>query len=389
MSKSSISEIVKKRLKDYFKNKTTNEIKPFEYYKLDDILEKNCRYNWIYGERSNGKTYAVKEYILDNYLKTGKQGGLIRRWDLDIRGASGAAIFSDIEINYGLENYGWNGIIYKNRAYYLYKIDDKDKKILDNQPFCYAFALTQAEHYKSQSYPNIKTLLFDEAISRDGYLANEWECFQSVTATIIRLNDDIKIFMLGNTVSKDCPYFTEMYIDINNIHKGDIITIQYKGEDIPKVAVEYCNTGERNGGKKSDIYFSFGESNNMIINGDWETASYPHCPCEYKSKHIQFTYYIKWKEFIFECDIINVDDKDFTFIHEVNEIKNEKEELIFTNQSNPYINFRRNILNTYDKIGKIIVNYFTTDKVFYQNNTVGEYIRSYLMWCKNYDIIKN
>lgn len=386
---SDLSIEVKKRLAEYFKKKDKTEDKPFEYYTLDEILKCNCRYNWIYGERSNGKTYSVKEYILDQYLKTGKQGGLIRRWDLDIRGASGAAIFSDIEMNYGLQNYGWEGIDYKSRAYWLYRIDEKDKKVYDKQPFCYAFALTQAEHYKSQSYPNIKTLLFDEAISRDGYLGNEWEAFQSVAATIIRLNNDVKIFMLGNTVSKECPYFEEMYIPVDDIKKGEIRTIQYKGEEAPKVAVEYCNTGEKNGGKKSDIYFNFGaNTNNMVINGDWETASYPHCPCSYVSKNIQFTYYIKWKETILQCDIISFSNKDFTFIHKIDEIKDEENQLIFTNEPNADVNARRRISNPYDNLGKIIWNYFIIDRVFYQNNTVGEFVRNYLMWCNSYTIIK-
>ena len=32
------------------------------YYSLDKILSKNAQYNLIFGERSNGKTYAVLNY---------------------------------------------------------------------------------------------------------------------------------------------------------------------------------------------------------------------------------------------------------------------------------------------------------------------------------------
>lgn len=35
-----------------------------KYYSLDNILKKNCVYNVIFGERSNGKTYAVLKLSL-------------------------------------------------------------------------------------------------------------------------------------------------------------------------------------------------------------------------------------------------------------------------------------------------------------------------------------
>ena len=35
------------------------------FYSLKRILTKNAQYNMIYGERSNGKTYAGLEYALD------------------------------------------------------------------------------------------------------------------------------------------------------------------------------------------------------------------------------------------------------------------------------------------------------------------------------------
>lgn len=32
-----------------------------KYYRLKNILQKNATYNVMFGERSNGKTYAVQE----------------------------------------------------------------------------------------------------------------------------------------------------------------------------------------------------------------------------------------------------------------------------------------------------------------------------------------
>jgi hypothetical protein len=56
-----------------------------KFYDLKAILSKNADYNVIFGERSNGKTYAALKYGLENYIKTGKQMAYIRRWREDLR----------------------------------------------------------------------------------------------------------------------------------------------------------------------------------------------------------------------------------------------------------------------------------------------------------------
>ena len=38
--------------------------KKSKFYSLDGILEKDADYNIIFGERSNGKTYAALEYSI-------------------------------------------------------------------------------------------------------------------------------------------------------------------------------------------------------------------------------------------------------------------------------------------------------------------------------------
>jgi hypothetical protein len=57
-----------------------------KFYSLSRILAKNADYNVIFGERSNGKTYATLLYGIKEYLRTGKQMAYIRRWREDLRG---------------------------------------------------------------------------------------------------------------------------------------------------------------------------------------------------------------------------------------------------------------------------------------------------------------
>ena len=59
-----------------------------KYYSLGRILAKNADYNIIFGERSNGKTYAALAHGLETFVKTGKQkvgntlfvGNIRRKW---------------------------------------------------------------------------------------------------------------------------------------------------------------------------------------------------------------------------------------------------------------------------------------------------------------------
>ena len=44
-------------------------VKKFKYYSLKNIQQKDATYNVIFGERSNGKTYAVLKQALENYKK--------------------------------------------------------------------------------------------------------------------------------------------------------------------------------------------------------------------------------------------------------------------------------------------------------------------------------
>ena len=73
----------------------------------------------------------------------------------------------------------------------------------------------------------------------------------------------------------------------------------------------------------------------------------------------------------------------FTFIHrKTTEIKEDNENLVFDTNVNLKSNYRRRITNTFDEIGKKIWWFFNTDRVYYQDNEVGEIVRNYIMWCK-------
>ena len=51
-----------------------------KFYSLNNILEYEATYNVIFGERSNGKTYAVLKEAISQYFKDKGQLAIVRRW---------------------------------------------------------------------------------------------------------------------------------------------------------------------------------------------------------------------------------------------------------------------------------------------------------------------
>lgn len=353
-----------------------------KYYSLKKILAKKADYNLIFGERSNGKTYAALEYALRKYVTTGEQSAYIRRWRTDIVGKRGESLFQG-HVNNGLIGQltgdTYNDVMYLGGMWYLCKYDpDKKKRIPDPTPFCYAFSLSEVEHDKSTSYPNVTTIIFDEFLTRKFYLVDEFVIFMNVLSTIIRSRDNVKVFMLGNSVDKYCPYFSEMGLtNVLQMSQGTIDIYQF-GENGAKVAVEYTNPTSTE--KPSNKYFCFdNEHLQMITGGKWELAIYPHLPVKYKPKDVVFRYYILYKDNILDCEVICTESDNFTYIHKkTTPIRDTKNSLIYSLESNGKPNYKRRLLSTASKIEKRVAMYYASDKVFYQSNDVGEIVRNYI-----------
>ena len=372
------------------KDKTTishENSKESEYYDVSHIDKFNAHYNVIFGKRSNGKTYSVLKKAIYNYAKNGEQTGYIRRYREDFKGKRGATMFDSLIANDEIRkatNGQWETVrFYSDRWYFAKKDIESDRLISDSTPFCFAFSLAQMEHDKSTSYPMITTIIFDEFISRIGYLPGEFVLFMNVLSTIIRQRNNVKIYMLGNTVNKYCPYFQEMGLKhIEEMEMGKIDIYTY-GESNLRVAVE--RTMDHNiEGRKSDVYFAFDNpSLQMITGGAWELDLYPHLPREYDTIDVIFKYFINFNDNILQCEVVELDDCCFTYIHrKTGEIRHPDIDVVFSVEYDPRPNHIRNIRKSTEDIAKKIYKFFRDDQVFYQDNDVGEIVRNYLMFCQ-------
>ena len=357
-----------------------------EYYSLDRIKKKNAVYNIIIGERSNGKTYAVLMEGLKTYLKTGGQIAYIRRWKEDITGKRASMIWNAINENgevAKLTNGEYEGVHYYNGKFYLCKY--KNNKAVYNENDCigYVFALSDTEHNKSISYPRVEIILFDEFTTKHLYLHDEFVLFMNTISTIVRQRTNVKIYMCGNTVDKYCPYFQEMGLKhVQKMEQGTIDVYRY-GDSKLTVAVEYCASTKSK--KKNNFYFAFDNPKlEMITGGAWELNMYPHLPVKYKPKDVKFIYFIIFNDNIYQCEIVQKDNITFTYIHvKTTPIKDEDNDLIYTLEYVPKMNYNRNIFKPINKLQERVLWYFKTDRVYYQNNEVGDAINNYLKICKS------
>ena len=357
-----------------------------KYYDVEKLVKRypDSHYYVIIGERSNGKTYSVLKYMLTQSVKTNTQFAVIRRWQDDFKGQRGATMFDALEDNFEIEDITdgqWTNVEYKSNRWYLCRYDDDGKKTVAEEPIGYAFAISSMEHDKSTSYPKVNHILFDEFLTRQLYLPNEFVLFMNTLSTIIRQRNNVKIFMCGNTVNQYSPYFSEMGLThIKQMKPGDVELYKY-GDSALQVVVEFSDNPNKK--KDSDVYFAFNNSHlNMITKGEWDMDIYPHCPHKYYKEDVLFTYFIQYDGELLQAEIVLKEDVLFTFIHrKTTELQDPEHDIIFTPEYNSRPNYNRRITHPTNNITKKISHTFNDDSVFYQDNEVGEIVRNYIHWC--------
>ena len=359
-----------------------------KFYSLNAINKKNATYNVIFGERSNGKTYAALKQGVIDYMKHGGQMAYVRRWKEDITGRRASRLFSALCENGEIQkitNNEFSGVHYWAGKWYLCNYDDNGKAIYsDIDIICFSFALSDGEHDKSTSFPKIQTIIFDEFLTNKIYLNDEFVLFMNTVSTIVRKRDDVKIYMLGNTVNKFCPYFAEMGLEHIQKQKQGTIDVYKYGESKLTVAVEYCASVKDKNSPTVNKYFAFNNPKlEMITGGAWELSLYPHLPYKYKPMDVVLTYYIEFNDNIYACEVIEQNDIMFTYIHaKTTPISKPDNHIIYSLDFNPKPNYNRNLFNPMNKAQQRILWFFKHDKVFYQNNNIGDAIKNYLKTCQ-------
>lgn len=342
----------------------------------------------IVGRRSNGKTYPTITFDgIKKYIDNGEPFAYVRRYTQNLKEIKDD-LFNGPVNNGWLDWYSkgkWNHVHYYRSRWYLWHITENgkvDRK--DPKPFCYYFSVSGCDNYKGPDYSMIKTIIYDEFIAMNdirGVLPNEWKLWQNLLSTIIRESDDVVIYLIANTISKNSIYFDRYKIDIDNIPQGTIAVNRFKSGG--SIAVEYCSdNGDTN--IKSSKYFDIDDSvGSAITKGTWETQEYPYLPNEYrKYKSISLiSFNIVHNNKIVQGHLIKTKERSMIYFHmRTSPIK--QDEYVYLER------FDSNTLNRYKtRVGlnpaqfdldRIICNKIQRNECYYQNNDVGEMVKYFL-----------
>ena len=198
----------------------TETIDTSMFWNLRRTLTHNTLINVILGNRGGGKSFGAKEYVIDNFIKKGKQFGYIRRYKDDLKEPM-QKFFDDII-------YKYPDFEFKTDSKYLYirqKPADEETPWTKKDIAGFGFILSTANNKKSIPYPNITTLIYDEFLIDKGtqkYLKNEPVALLNLYETIARPGTNhprVILFMLANAITITNPYF--MYWDLKMPKKQD------------------------------------------------------------------------------------------------------------------------------------------------------------------------
>ena len=268
--------------------KKTKKNDYISYKDVKQIIDKNgLQYLLMIGQRSNGKSYASKELALRESYKTGQPAfTYLRRHQSSLKMYMISEYWSDMCVPdeagntaiYYITNGEYDTIIVYQKAIYLGKTDPESGKVERGLLIGYAHALTELEALKSRQFPTVKYILFEEFIATGLYLYQEPDRLQNYVSTVLRDRQGC-VLMIGNTISRIVPYFTEWCLD--NIHKqeqGTVDVYKFETENTEtKIGVFLCESLHKSSG------MFFGSSAKMIIGGEWDRHEQSKLPGDRES----------------------------------------------------------------------------------------------------------
>lgn len=170
---------------------------PNKLFSYDRIL------NFTIGARGIGKTYGMKKHVVNRFLKYGEQFIYLRRYKPELRKIQN--FFNDIKPEFP-------DVEFKVKGRELY---------INGKLAGWAVPLSTWQSEKSNAYPDVATIFYDEFIrekDNSGYIPNEVESLLNFMDTVFRNRENVKTICASNSVSIVNPYFLYFGL-IPNINK--------------------------------------------------------------------------------------------------------------------------------------------------------------------------
>ena len=368
------------------------------HYNIDTIDKLGANINLIYGERSNGKSYQVKHKkavlkylnggtnyhdpyydkgkIIEECVEKGTRFILMRRWREEISSDLIEKYFDDVDIMKLTDN-KYNCITMYKKQLFLSVYDHDTTKITRGEKIGYAVALSTEQKYAGGSYLDVTDIIFEEFMARGAYIGNEPDKLMNFYSTIDRKRGKVRLWLVGNTISRVCPYLNDWGLMeiVKHQKQGEINTLWIPTGDVDdngvaievKIAIEYCKS-------TGDSSYIIGKHKNMLNKGEWQSDPQPHLPKSYKCYKMLYRIIFQYQAFKFIGEYLmdkeNYDACWFIYPYE-GEIKDKI--IVFSDviKTSPY--WQKDIYNPLIRNDKIkeLLKTFKESNIFYSSDICG------------------
>lgn len=260
----------------------------FEERDIDQLIEEyDPQYLMFISGRNDGKSYATKYRALKRAIRERELFTYLRRYEVDLKRVDPAQYWADFlgfdNIVENLSGGRWNDVGVEKGKFILQKIEE-GKKPEKGPVIGYIHALSVARSYKSNMFPDVGSVLYEEFVTDGGYLYNEPAKLMNYVSTIFRGRTG-RVFLVGNMITRISPYYKEWQLrGIEKMKPGqvDIYDEEMQADHFDgaldedqsaRVLVHIPDVIGKGSGKKSMF---FGKAAGMIAGKKWDSHSQPH-----------------------------------------------------------------------------------------------------------------
>ena len=368
------------------------------YYDFNGIYEAgkaaNCGTLGIAGQKSNGKTYgALKKGIrlylgIENPEYKGRIIRYARRHKETIKRNNLISLFKqqmkwiEAETDGKFNDYTMNG-----SRFYFCNRDKETGKILykEPSPFCVCNALSTWENDSGADEGEAGIIIYDEAISREKALPDEFTILMKYRSNCMRDRTDYycPVVLIGNTVTRDCKILEHFGVNLWELREEDKGKIQYilnRKKEVNFI-FEWC--GKAGITEEIAEYYNRFETDKtkMITDGVFEVGEYKTMSREKSvigTEPILKVAFIT-KNFKLLAQYLQYTESGDIFIYITKEEHVDDCEL-YINPDAKTCN--GNMLNYFDnKAACVFRDLYSTDNILFETPFVGDMYRSFAQCC--------
>lgn len=334
-----------------------------KYYDITNLLSTKAQYMILLGQRANGKSYQAKLTVLKDAYANDRWFVYLRRYKADLKTKAVEAYFSDMDINSITKGeyetvVAWNGVLY-------FGLRTDTGEIAKGKEIGRYCALNEYERYKSWAFVDYDWILYEEFITDNAYLVDEPKQLQQFVSTVAR-HRSLTVLLIGNTLSRVCPYFAEWCLEgVLKQKLGTIEIYHYHFEDgTIDIAVEYC----ANADFQNKMFF--GNAAKQIVSGEWDTNEVPKLPRKQIEYEQVYELLLEYQKFQFVLNLL-VEPKEggvIVFVYPFTGSRKILRKITEQFSDNPFVSARLDLTRRPEYL---INECFRTGKVCYSDNLTG------------------